>query len=103
MKSDRVNLVAPASPVYRAQYSYKLGTGRLTRLGNLNVIRLPVVYAYCINIYSYHHVFHGSSVNWTSRLVRVMGKILKIFFFMILLTGTFLQIKNSDYLYKKDI
>ena len=37
----RVNLVAPASPVNRARYS-KLGPERLTRLGNSNVLRLPV-------------------------------------------------------------
>ena len=38
----RVNLVAPPSPVHRARYS-KLGPERLTRLGNLNALRLPVV------------------------------------------------------------
>ena len=38
LKSDRVNLVAPASPVH-----YKLGLERLTRLGYSNVLRLQVV------------------------------------------------------------
>ena len=35
--SDRVNLVAPASPVQRARYSTNWD-----RLGNSNVLRLPV-------------------------------------------------------------
>ena len=38
IKSDRVNLVAPASPVHRARYSTNRDQ-RLTRLGNLNVLR----------------------------------------------------------------
>ena len=45
-KSDRVNLVAPASPIecllYSPNVQYKLGPGRLTRLGNTNALRLPV-------------------------------------------------------------
>ena len=50
LKSDRVNLVAPASPIECLLYlpnvraiEYKLGPERLTRLGNSNVLRLPVV------------------------------------------------------------
>ena len=49
LKSDRVNFVAPASPIECLRYlpnlraiQYKLGPDRLTRLGNSNVIRLPV-------------------------------------------------------------
>ena len=49
LKSDRVNLVALASPIECLLYlpnvraiQYKLGPERLTRLGNLNVLRLPV-------------------------------------------------------------
>ena len=52
LKSDRVNLVAPASPIECLLYlpnvraiQYKLGPERLTRLrivGNSNVLRLPV-------------------------------------------------------------
>ena len=49
LKSDRVNLVAPASPIDCLLYlpnvraiQYKLGPERLTRLGNSNVLRLPV-------------------------------------------------------------
>ena len=48
--SDRVNLVAPASPIKCLLYSinvraiqYKLGPEMLTRLGNSNVLRLPVI------------------------------------------------------------
>ena len=47
LKSDRVNLVAPASPIelylpnVRA-IQYKLGPKRLTRLGNSNVLLLAV-------------------------------------------------------------
>ena len=51
IKSDRVNLVAPASPFECILYlpnvraiQYKLGPERLTRLGNSNVLRLPVNY-----------------------------------------------------------
>ena len=49
LKSDCVNLVTPASPIecllyltYVRAIQYKLGPERLTRLGNLNVLRLPV-------------------------------------------------------------
>ena len=46
LKSDRVNLVAPASPVHFVDpcqvVLYKLRSERLTRLGNSNVLRLPV-------------------------------------------------------------
>ena len=49
LKSDRVNLVAPTSPMEYLRYLpnvrtilYKLGPERLTRLGNSNVLRLPV-------------------------------------------------------------
>ena len=49
LKSDRVNLVAPARPIECLLYvpnvratQYKLGPARLTRLGNSNVVRLPV-------------------------------------------------------------
>ena len=47
-QSDRVNLVAPASPIECLLYlpnvraiQYKLGPKRLTRLGNSNVLRYP--------------------------------------------------------------
>ena len=47
--SDRVNLVAAASPIERLPYlpnvwaiRYKLGQERLTRLGNSNLLWLPV-------------------------------------------------------------
>jgi len=50
LKSDRVNLVAPASPNECLLYlpnvrvmQYKLGLERLTRLGNSNALRLPVL------------------------------------------------------------
>ena len=49
LKSDRVNLVAPASPIECLLHlpnvraiQYNLGPERLTRLGNSNVLRLPV-------------------------------------------------------------
>ena len=49
LKSDRVNLVAPASPIECLLYlpnvqaiQYKLGPKRLTWLGNPNVLWLPV-------------------------------------------------------------
>ena len=49
LKSDRVNIVAPASLIECLLYlpnvratQYKLGPERLTRLGNSNVLRLPV-------------------------------------------------------------
>ena len=49
LKSDRVNLVAPASHIECLLYlpndraiQYKLGPEKLTRLGNSNVLRLPV-------------------------------------------------------------
>ena len=48
LKYDRVNLVAPTSPIESALFTqcpaiqYKLGPERLTRLGNSNVLRLPV-------------------------------------------------------------
>ena len=51
LKSDSVNLVAPASPIEFLLYlpnvqtiQYKLGPERLTRLGNSNVLRLSVKY-----------------------------------------------------------
>ena len=50
LKSDRVHLVAPASPIKCLLYlpnvramQYKLGPERLTRLENSNVLRLPVI------------------------------------------------------------
>ena len=53
--SDRANLFAPASPVdclflqpdVRA-VQYKLGPERLTRIGNSNVLRLPVQLPYTV-------------------------------------------------------
>ena len=49
--SNRVNLVAPASPIECVLYlpnvpaiQYKLGPERLTRLGNSNALRLPVAH-----------------------------------------------------------
>ena len=49
LKADRVNLVALASPIECLVYlvnvrasQYKLGPERLTRLGNSNVLKLPV-------------------------------------------------------------
>ena len=49
LKSDSINLVAPASPIECLLYlpnvraiQYKLGPGRLTRVGNSNVLRLLV-------------------------------------------------------------
>ena len=49
LKSDHVNLVAPASPIECMLHlpnvwviQYNLGPERLTRLGNSNVLRLPV-------------------------------------------------------------
>ena len=48
LKSDRVNLVAPASPIQCLRFPnvrailYKLGSERLTLLGNSTVLRLPV-------------------------------------------------------------
>ena len=47
LKSDRVNLVAPSSPIECLLYlpiQHKLEPERLTRLGNSNVLRLPVIY-----------------------------------------------------------
>ena len=48
--ADRVNLVAPASPIECLLHlpndraiQYKLGPEKLTRLGNSNVLRLPVL------------------------------------------------------------
>ena len=50
IKSDRVNLVEPASPIECLLHlpndraiQYKLGPEKLTRLGNSNVLRLPVL------------------------------------------------------------
>ena len=49
LKSNRVNLIAQASPIEYLLYlpnvwaiQYKLGPERLTRLGNSNELRLPV-------------------------------------------------------------
>ena len=57
LKSDHVNLVAPASPIECLLYlpnvramQYKLGPERLTRLGNSNALRLPVP---CIHVSLY--------------------------------------------------
>ena len=53
LKSDRVNLVSPAGPIECLLYlpnvramQYKLGPERLTRLGNSNVLRLPVIWSH---------------------------------------------------------
>ena len=52
LKPDRVNLVAPASSIECLLYlpsvraiQYKLGPERLPRLGNSNVLRLPLIKA----------------------------------------------------------
>ena len=52
-KSDRVHLVAPASLIECLLYLpnvwailYKLGLERLTRLGNSNLLQLPVIYTW---------------------------------------------------------
>ena len=59
LKSDRVNLVAPASPIECLLnlrnvrgIQYTLGPERLTRLGNSNALRLPMRYSKinCIEI-----------------------------------------------------
>ena len=57
LKSDSVNLVAPASPIKCLLYlpnnlviRYKLGPERLTQLGNSNVLRLPVINVYYISM-----------------------------------------------------
>ena len=57
LKSDRVNLFAPASPIKCLLYltnvlviQHKLGPERLTRLENSNVLRLPVVWIYVLNV-----------------------------------------------------
>ena len=54
LKSDRVNLVAPASPIECLLYlpnvraiQYKLGPERLTWFGNSNVLRLPLYLMKC--------------------------------------------------------
>ena len=51
LKSDRVNLVAPASPIECLLYlpniraiQYKLGPERLTRLGNSNVLPMRCLF-----------------------------------------------------------
>ena len=53
IKSDRVNLVAPASSIECLLYlpniraiHYKLGPEKLIRIGNSNVLRLPVWYTF---------------------------------------------------------
>ena len=57
LKSDRVNLVAPASSIecflyltYVRAIQYKLGPEMLTRLGNSNVLRLPVDFTFKGNV-----------------------------------------------------
>ena len=59
LKSDRVNLVAPDIPIECLLYlpnvraiQYKLGPEMLTRLGNSNVLGLPVDYLYKTNLHS---------------------------------------------------
>ena len=61
LKSDRVNLVAPASPIECLLYlpnvqaiQWELGPERLTRLGNSNALRLPVIVSW---IYSFLGIF----------------------------------------------
>ena len=53
LKSDRVNLVAQASPIECLLHipnvraiQYKLGPERLTQFGNSNVLRLPVIFSF---------------------------------------------------------
>ncbi len=63
LKYNRVNHVAPASPIKCLLYllnvrtiQFKLGPERLTRLGNLNVLRLPVTVPYSLRLwYKYLH------------------------------------------------
>ena len=69
LKSDRVNLVAPASPIECLLYlpnvraiQCKLGPERLTRLGNSNVLWLPVIVIYVSHITQY---FDSDSKNWS--------------------------------------
>ena len=57
LKFNRVNLVAPASPIEWLLHlpndraiQYKLGPENFTRLGNSNVLRLPVVRAFANSI-----------------------------------------------------
>ena len=57
LKSDRVKLVAPVSPIECLLYlpnvraiQYILGPERLTRLGNSNVLRLPVESLYQVQL-----------------------------------------------------
>ena len=63
LKSDCVNLVAPASPIECLLYlpnvraiQYKLGPEKLTQLGNSNALRLPVIVS---SICSFDQTFLG--------------------------------------------
>jgi len=65
LKSNRVNLVAPASPNECLLYlpnvqsiQYKLGPERLTRIGNINVLRLPVMETFILSERERYRVFH---------------------------------------------
>ena len=52
LKSGRVNLVSPASPIdlpFVQTIQYKLGPERLTRIGNSSVLRLPVAIVFPLN------------------------------------------------------
>ena len=81
LKSDRVNLVAPASPILLLYLpnvraiQYKLGPERLTRLGNSNVLRLPVIacnqtFSIKVNL----HLIKNIPVGILSSLIKISGK-----------------------------
>ena len=65
LKCDSVNLVAPASPNECLLYlpnvqsiQYKLGPERLTRIGNSNVLRLPVMETFILSEGERYRVTH---------------------------------------------
>jgi len=83
LKSDRVNLAAPASPIECLLYlpnvwatQHKLGPERLTRLGNSNVLRPPVYLELRLqprNIYLVLELFVWLHVfNWRPGLERLI-------------------------------
>ena len=94
LKSDRVNLVAPASLIECLHYlpnvrgiQYKLGLERLTRLGNSNVLRLPVTMRY---------LFFRTTYNGFNPSFRLHGTLLTVLDGMILILTRSARVKQTQ-------
>ena len=83
LKPGPVNLVAPANPIECLLYlpnvraiQYKLGPERLTRLGNSNVLWLPMLCLSVARLLKNSFIFKRirTHINWRTKISRWLGR-----------------------------